>query len=208
MRDAVNERAWFFWGGLSDVEYWINVADRASGRLRRYHNPAGNYCGGADTAAFPWDPPATALAAFLAEQPAVVTGPERGFDLADALAARPQQAVAAASCAGGPTAICLGGGRFRVQARWRNARTGASGTAGAVASQGDSASFWFFTPGNLELTVKVLDGRTTNGRFWVFFAALSDVEYWVTVTDTQTGAVREYHNPPGTLCGQRDTSAF
>lgn len=184
---AVNGRAWAFWAGLSDVEYWVNVADRASGRLQRYYNPPGRYCGGADTAAFPWR---------VASSAPVLAPAGEGFDLA------------AASCAAGPQALCLGGGRFRVQARRTDPRTGTSGPAGAVGSQGDSGSFWFFAPGNLELTVKVLDGRGYNGHFWVFFAALSDVAYTVTVTDTVTGAVRTYRNPRGTLCGQADTAAF
>jgi hypothetical protein len=192
---AVNGQAWAFRGGLSDVEYWLNVSDRASGELRRYHNPAGTYCGGADTRAFPWATPAAASIWLGAGLP----GPT---------AAEAALTGAAASCVEGPETLCLLGGRFRVEARWRNRRDGTSGDAGAVGSNGESGSFWFFGPGNLELTVKVLDGRALNDRFWVFFAALSDVEYWVTVTDTQTGAVRTYHNPPGTLCGQRDTAAF
>jgi len=77
-----------------------------------------------------------------------------------------------------------------------------------VAADAESGSFWFFGPDNLELTVKVLDGRPLNGKFWVFFGALSDVEYTVTVTDTTTNAVRSYRNAPGTLCGQADTAAF
>src|SRR5436305_362986 len=68
--------------------------------------------------------------------------------------------------------------------------------------------FWFFDPANVELVVKALDGRALNHEFWLFYGALSDVEYWVTVTDGQTGAVRQYHNPPGNLCGRGDTSAF
>jgi hypothetical protein len=72
----------------------------------------------------------------------------------------------------------------------------------------DSGSFWFFDPGNLELEVKILDGRAVNGHFWVFFGALSDVEYRVTVTDTATGESRSYHNPAGTVCGQSDVEAF
>ena len=50
--------------------------------------------------------------------------------------------------------------------------------------------------------VKVLDGRTLNDKFWVFYGALSDVEYWITVTDTVTGARKRYHNRPGNICGQ------
>ena len=43
--------------------------------------------------------------------------------------------------------------------------------------------------------MKVLDGRTINGRFWVFYGALSNVEYRVLVTDTATGAVRAVPQP-------------
>ena len=40
----------------------------------------------------------------------------------------------------------------------------------------------------------MLDGRPVNGHFWVFYGALSDVEYTITVTDTVTGNRRRYHN--------------
>jgi hypothetical protein len=94
-----------------------------------------------------------------------------------------------------------------VRAEWRS-HDGATGAAKVASVDGDSGAFWFFDPGNLELAVKVLDGRPVNGRFWVFFGALSDVEYWVTVTDTATGVERQYHNAAGTLCGQGDVEAF
>jgi hypothetical protein len=54
----------------------------------------------------------------------------------------------------------------------------------------------------------VLDGRPLTGKFWVFYGALSDVEYWITVTDTVTGASKQYHNKRGNLCGKGDTSAL
>jgi len=56
--------------------------------------------------------------------------------------------------------------------------------------------------------VKVIDGRSVNGKFWVFYGGLSDVEYRVTVTDTESGASRVYHNPPGEICGVGDTGAL
>ena len=40
----------------------------------------------------------------------------------------------------------------------------------------------------------MLDGRPVNGHFWVYYGALSDVEYTITVTDTVTGKHRTYHN--------------
>jgi hypothetical protein len=60
----------------------------------------------------------------------------------------------------------------------------------------------------VELIVKVLDGRAVNGHFWVFYGALSDVQYTLTVTDTQTGTSKPYVNPQGTLASEADTAAF
>ena len=43
----------------------------------------------------------------------------------------------------------------------------------------------------------------------MFFGALSDVEYWLTLRDTAVGgSQRTYHNPPKEICGQSDTRAF
>ncbi|MCP3957063.1 MAG: hypothetical protein GY719_04360 [bacterium] len=73
----------------------------------------------------------------------------------------------------------------------------------------DSGLFWFFTPGNWELLVKVLDGCSINDRFWVFAAATTDVEYTLRVTDIETGRVQEYFNPLGrSAAAITDTEAF
>ncbi len=63
-------------------------------------------------------------------------------------------------------------------------------------------------PSNIELVVKVLDGRAINGYYWVFYGALSDVEYTITVTDSTTGRQRIYKNPQGTLGSVGDIKAF
>ena len=72
----------------------------------------------------------------------------------------------------------------------------------------DTGVFWFFAPSNLELMVKVLDGSGVNGHFWVFYGALSDVEYTITVTDTATGSQRTYHNPLHHLASGAYLDAF
>ena len=72
----------------------------------------------------------------------------------------------------------------------------------------DTGAFWFFSPNNIELAVKVVDGRPDNGHFWVFVGALTNVEYTVTVTDTLTGVVRRYANPAGRLASFADTIAY
>ena len=72
----------------------------------------------------------------------------------------------------------------------------------------ETGTFWFFDSSNVELLVKVLDGRPLNGHHWVFYASRTDVEFDLTVTDTATGAQRVYHNPAGTLASRADTEAF
>ncbi len=85
----------------------------------------------------------------------------------------------------------MNGGRFQVEAEWRDFQ-GNAGTGTAVALTADTGYFWFFSPANVEVVAKVLDGRGLNQAFWVFYGALSSVEYTLTVTDTQTGLTRRY----------------
>src|SRR5262249_47010852 len=106
-----------------------------------------------------------------------------------------------------PPPLTLQGGRFRLEVRWTD-HAGHSGDGKPVALTDDSGYFWFFAGENVELIVKVLDGRAVNGHFWVFYGALSDVDYTVTVRDTATGAERSYHNPAGRLASHADTAAF
>ncbi|HTG37093.1 MAG TPA: metallophosphoesterase [Thermoanaerobaculia bacterium] len=97
----------------------------------------------------------------------------------------------------GVTSLPLYQGRFKVEANWRSfdGATGA-GTAAAPAADG-SGLFWFFSPDNWELLVKVLDGCAVNGRYWVFAAGSTNVAYTLTVTDTRTGRTARYENPLG-----------
>ena len=116
------------------------------------------------------------------------------------------QRIQVGPCQAGAETLCLSNGRFQVEVAW--AAEGESGTGQAVPLSGDTGFYWFFNEENLELVVKVLDGRTINGHFWVFYGALSDVEYRITVTDTVTGERRFYDNPEGTQASNGDTEAF
>jgi hypothetical protein len=63
----------------------------------------------------------------------------------------------------------------------------------------DSALFYFFSPDNWEIMVKVLAGCGLNGHYWVYGAASTDVGYTVRVTDqTGDGGVKEYRHSAGT----------
>jgi hypothetical protein len=102
----------------------------------------------------------------------------------------------------------LNGGRFQVRVAWRAANISASGSGQAVPLTTDTGAMWFFSSGNLELVIKVVDGRAFNNFFWVFYGALSNVEYTITVTDTETGRTKTYFNPQGQLASIADTAAF
>lgn len=113
-------------------------------------------------------------------------------------------------CVPSPTALCLTGGRFRVEASWTDF-AGRHGEAHPRPLDGDGASglLWFFAPENIEVTAKVLDGCGVNGHYWVFLSSGSTVAFEVTVTDTATGATRHYANSSGQSAPLvSDTSAF
>ena len=113
----------------------------------------------------------------------------------------------AAGCQPGPTILCLNNGRFKVEATWKDF-AGHTGAGQTLPLTGDTGAFWFFNSANIEVVLKVLDGRGFNGKFWVYFGALSNVEYTLTVTDTQTGKSKTYTNPRGRLASVADTGAF
>lgn len=112
-------------------------------------------------------------------------------------------------CVANAETLCLLDGAIRVQVAWRNQHAGGrQGQGRSVAGTRESGSFWFFSGDNLELVVKAIDGGGVNGHYWLFYGALSDVEYWVRVTRTATGEAVVYHNPPGDICGRGDIRAL
>jgi hypothetical protein len=112
---------------------------------------------------------------------------------------------------GGPTdTLALHGGRFRVTASWRDF-DGHTGQGLLVPGHGTTSGlFTFFGQDNWELLVKVLDGCAVNGRFWVFLAAATNVEYTVRVEDLVGEEKLWVHtNPLGELSRAiADTDAF
>jgi subtilisin-like proprotein convertase family protein len=119
-----------------------------------------------------------------------------------------QLVQALAPCVANSTTLCLNNGRFQTTVAWQVPTQGTSGVGMAVPLTTDTGYMWFFTANNIELMIKVVDGRTFNGKFWVFYGALTDVQYTVTVTDTVTGNVKTYFSPQGTPQSRADTAAF
>jgi photosystem II stability/assembly factor-like uncharacterized protein len=189
---AFNGHFWVFAGSLTDVAYTIAVTDTATGVVKSYQNPQGHMSSIADTSAFPGTGGSAAQAIAESTLPSISATAYLG----------PTEA-----CAASPAALCLNGARFKVDVAWRT-KDGRSGVGRAGALSADTGYFWFFNASNVELVVKVLDGRSFNRHHWVFYGALSDVAYTITVTDTQTGIVKTYENPQDTLASHADTEAF
>lgn len=101
-----------------------------------------------------------------------------------------------ALCVEDDETLCLADDRFQVQVDWRTPQ-GDSGTGTVEELSDNSGLVWFFDPDNYEMLVKVLDACSTFDKYWVFFAATTNVDFTVTVTDTDTGVVKEYTNPAG-----------
>jgi hypothetical protein len=223
---------------LTDLEHRIVVEDlrffELEVRRRVYDRPAGELCGGADTTAFFgdwWTDPAEEpedipfartppIGSPVAGPPAgastfaAARGPATRFVAIDAAAPTSARGSApsspAGSCVPDGETLCLLDGRLAVRVDWADQHNGGGGVGRAVPSTDLTGYFWFFAPQNLELAVKALDGRSVNGKLWLFHGALTDVGYTITVRDTLGGpqAVRSYQKPPGSLCGQADTAGF
>jgi len=202
----VNGRFWVFAGGLTNVEVEITVTDTLTGELASYRNPqtmpfqsiqdtdAFTTCTAGQSQRSP-KPSAEALAAesldalwwktLLGEK-----APWRDAGLRPTAVTR---AIPAAQ--NGPTTeLLLNQGRFRVEATWTTVQD-TSGDGRAVVLTDDTGYFWFFHPDNVEVVLKVLDACSFTGRYWVFAGGLTNVEVTITVTDTQSGDFRTYHNP-------------
>ena len=113
------------------------------------------------------------------------------------------------ACVPNSQTMCLNQGRFRVRVEWETQQQ-TQGQGQSVRLTDDSGYFWFFSPNNVELVVKVIDAcGEPFDRFWFFAAGLTNVATSITVTDTLNDQSKEYHNPLGQAFQPiQDTQAF
>lgn len=209
---AINGSYWVFFGALSDVEYWITVRDAETDERRTYHNPPKEVCGRKDLLAF------SEMTGAAGPSGAADASGRPGFDLLRMnLASLDPGGVDLAShgggrCEAGEERLCVLDDRFSVEVEFIDPKADADTAQAAKVipslTTGKTGFFWFFSPSNVELAVKMLDGRGVNGRFWFLYGGLSDVEYTITVTDTVAGTAATYRNEPGSICGEIDIEAF
>ena len=214
----LNGHYWMFFGALSDVEYWLTLRDTAAGGSQRtYHNPPKEICGQSDTRAFPGDLAALMGSSSSTEESSRLAGLGQvrvsvmPLDVTSVV----QTDDSAGQCEPTESRLCLLENRFAIDVSFidpniKDPEVDPEGAATVASSLGtpNTGFFWFFNQENIELAVKVLDGRGINGKFWLLYGALSDVEYEITVTDTMTMQSKTYRNEARSICGEIDTDAF
>lgn len=132
-------------------------------------------------------------------------GIDQDFFAASSRALRSVAGATAGGCRPDKNTLCLLNRRFELKMSWHNQFNGASGVGGATAVSNLTGAFYFTDRSDLELVAKMID---FGDRIAVFYGALSDLEYDLTVRDTLTGISKSYHNPPGQFCGGLDNTAF
>ncbi len=95
----------------------------------------------------------------------------------------------------------------QIDVTWRDFE-GQTGVGQATALTSETGYFWFFNDSNVEIVVKLLDGRDINGHYWVFLASLTNVSFDLVVTDRVSGATKSYSNSEGAFASLGDTTAF
>jgi choice-of-anchor B domain-containing protein len=195
----------FFYGQLTNLQVQIRVADTKTGQVRVYGNGPNN-CGA--IASLPGTAAAKAPFGLLTSQVFDFAKPGRGIpataDLSGDVRSKTGEHTAG-TCKPGKDHLCLGHSRFQVEVAWSNQFLGTAGTGRGTALSDLSGSFAFPDPRNVELLVKILD---FDDRILVAWGTLTNLEYTLKVTDTESGAVKTYHNAAGTYCGGLDQDAF
>ena len=194
---------WVFFGGLTDLEYFISVLDTTTGLVKQYHKFPSTVQGGFDTGGGQ-SPTPDVTGAVCPAIPTTTTSTE-----------------APSTCTAGTNTLCLVGGRYKVTLTATDRNTGTSTTGQTAPGQTIPKNdlFGFFSvpgltsnPTNVEAFVKIVNARAVFGHDWVFFGTLTNFELNVTVTDTVTGQKKSYFraggNDPHSACGAADTSAF
>lgn len=204
---SLNNHFWVFAAATTNVEYALHITDTQTGATRTYTNPLGTSAPAiTDTTAF-----ATCSGRASAEEVGLAPDSLLWNSSAPVMSAvEDVGATAFKSATCRDPDVCLNQNRFRVEILWRDFQ-GRTGNATKVAggTSADSGLFWFFQASNWEFLVKVLNGCGSNGRYWVFAAGTTNVEYTLRITDTATGQVRDYFNPLGRSAQAiTDTAAF
>lgn len=193
-----NGNHWVFYGGMTDLGYTLTVTDTQNGEVKSYRNEPGSTCGAGDTTTFSAGGASSATAGGFGSV---------GFPSARTATPWARSVQAGLGCPG--DALCLAGGRFEATVEYTNPATGLVGSGRPLLGTDNTGYMTFFSPDNVEVAIKVLDGRAFNDSYWVFATGLTDVDYTITVKDTFGGEVKTYSSQEaGQFCTIQDLEAF
>jgi hypothetical protein len=186
---GLNDRFWVFVAAPTNVEFNLVVTDTEVPEVKAYFNPFGVEA-----------PPITDTDAFATCQTATATA-QTSASAADPMFAA---SARAGTCVADATTLCLHDDQFAVTVDWEDfASNTGNGTPVSLTDQ--SGYFWFFNADNPELLINIYDGRASNGNWWIFFSATTNVGFQLRVEDTLSGEIRRYENPLGATTTVLDT---
>ena len=189
---GIGQSYWVFYGALTDLTYTLSVREVATGTTKSYRDAkvGSTVCGQFDTSGFG---PTPVAAASRAEWSGITpTQVRAGEDTLSLISAHP----------------------FDVTLSATDPRTAATGV-GQVIAQNDIYGIFSIpeitgNAGNPEVIVKMVDATGIGQNYWVFYAALTDLNYTLAVKETATGNTKTYNDARigTTVCGKFDTSGF
>ena len=117
-------------------------------------------------------------------------------------------------CVPSDTTLCLSNSRFKVEAVWEDTPGEAMVPAQVSRTSDNGGALMFMDSITSEVLntaiVSLLDACKANNNYWTFAAAMTDVPFELTVTNTNSGDVQTYPVPiaPGLPPLVVDTQAF
>jgi PKD repeat protein len=191
---GIGQSYWVFYGALTDLTYTLSVKEDATGLTKTYNDAkvGTTVCGKFDTSGFG--------ASSIGLEPAGwsdVSSPGR----------------AAASDAS-TTLRLLSAHPFDITLSATDPRTGNNGQ-GQVIAQNDIYGIFSIpaitgNASNPEVIIKMVDASGIGQNYWVFYAALTDLTYTLSVQESATGTTKNFNDAKvgTTVCGKFDTSGF
>ena len=188
---GIGQNYWVFYGALTDLTYTLAVQEVATGKTKTYNDTrvGTTVCGKFDTSGF---------GASIVTEPAEWSG-----------MVTPSRATA-----GEDTLKLISAHPFDVTLSAKDPRTGTEGQ-GQILAQNDIYGIFSIpaitgNAANPEVIVKMVDASGIGQSYWVFYAALTDLNYTLAVKETATGTAKSYSDAKvgTTVCGKFDTSGF
>ncbi len=185
---SLNNHVWVYVAATTDVQYRLTVRDTFTNQVSVYNNPPGTRADAiTDIEAF------SVCGSLATDEPDLESFDVVGGNQLDLLDDPFKSRVEGAFAERSPGKVLfLQKLRFQLDVGWQS-RKGQRGQASVVPFGNDeSGLFYFFSPGNWDLLVKVLDGCRINNHYWLFAAAATDVKFDIDIRDRQSAGIRRY----------------